>query len=81
MILATHDLDVLDVVADRCLVFSEDHRVVAEGPPAQILADRSLLLGVNLIHEHSHLHPGEPPHDHVHDPGHHDAEQEFLGAG
>jgi cobalt/nickel transport system ATP-binding protein len=81
VILATHDLDVLDVVADRCLVFSEDHRVVAEGPPAQILADRSLLLGVNLIHEHSHLHPGEPPHDHVHDPGHHDAEQEFLGAG
>ena len=35
IVMATHDLDVLDVVADRCLVFSEDHRIVAEGtaPP------------------------------------------------
>jgi len=53
IVLATHDLDVLDVVADRCLVFSEDHRIVAEGTPAEILADRELLLGVNLIHERS----------------------------
>ena len=53
IVLATHDLDVLDRVADRCLVFSEDHRVVAEGTPAEVLADRELLLSVNLIHEHS----------------------------
>jgi cobalt/nickel transport system ATP-binding protein len=78
IVMATHDLDVLDVVADRCLVFSEDHRIVAEGPPNEILADRRLLLGVNLIHEHSHLHPGEPPHDHVHEAGHHVEEPEVL---
>jgi cobalt/nickel transport system ATP-binding protein len=53
IVLATHDLDVLDRVADRCLVFSEDHRIVAEGTPAEVLADRELLLSVNLIHEHS----------------------------
>ena len=53
IVLATHDLDVLDRVADRCLVFSEDHRVVAEGTPAEVLARRDLLLSVNLIHEHS----------------------------
>jgi cobalt/nickel transport system ATP-binding protein len=80
IVLATHDLDVLNIVADRCLVFSEDHRIVAEGPPREILADRRLLLGVNLIHEHSHLHPGEPPHDHVHDPGHHTADQDVRAA-
>ncbi len=50
---ATHDLDVLDRIADRCLVFSEDHRIVAEGTPADIMGQRDLLLDVNLIHHHS----------------------------
>lgn len=52
---ATHDLDALHRIADRCVVFSEDHRIVAEGTPEQTLADRDLLLRVNLIHEHSIL--------------------------
>ena len=56
IVMATHDLDVLDVVADRCLVFSEDHRIVAEGPPDTIMRDRELLLKVNLIHDHSLAH-------------------------
>jgi cobalt/nickel transport system ATP-binding protein len=56
IVLATHDLDVLDVVADRCLVFSERHQLVAEGTVTEILADRDLLLDVNLVHQRSHLH-------------------------
>jgi cobalt/nickel transport system ATP-binding protein len=76
IVMATHDLDVLDVVADRCLVFSEDHRIVAEGPPHEVLADRELLLGVNLIHEHSHLHEGGSMHDHEHASGHHGGSSE-----
>lgn len=52
---ATHDLGVLPRIADRCLVFSEDHRIIAEGTPADILADRDLLLSVNLIHARSRL--------------------------
>ena len=28
IVLATHDLDVLDWVCTRCLVFGEDHRIV-----------------------------------------------------
>jgi cobalt/nickel transport system ATP-binding protein len=72
IVLATHDLDVLDVVADRCLVFSEDHRIVAQGTPERVMADRALLLRVNLIHEHTHSHGGaRPPHDHEHDLRHH----------
>ena len=74
IVMATHDLDVLDVIADRCLVFSEDHRLVREGPPGEVLADRELMLGVNLIHEHGHLHAGEPPHEHEHAADHHLAE-------
>lgn len=50
---ATHDLDALDLLADRCVVFDEDHRVVAEGTPDDILGNRELLLSVNLIHERS----------------------------
>ena len=52
---ATHDLDSLDRLADRCIVFGEDHRVAGEGPPARVLADRDLLLRVNLIHARSRL--------------------------
>jgi cobalt/nickel transport system ATP-binding protein len=61
IVLATHDLGTLDVLADRCVVFGEDHRIAATGAPRDILGDRDLLLGVNLIHERSHLH-------HPHDP-------------
>ncbi|MCU1358862.1 MAG: Sulfate-transporting ATPase [Ilumatobacteraceae bacterium] len=56
IVLATHDLETLDVLADRCLVFSEDHRLVGSGGPAEILGNRDLLLSVNLIHERTHLH-------------------------
>jgi len=49
IVLATHDLDSLDVLADRCVVFSEEHRIVADGRPAEVLADRRLLEAVNLV--------------------------------
>ena len=57
VVLATHDLDALDVLADRCLVLSEEHAIVGEGTPHQVLGDRDLLLSVNLIHHRSRL-PG-----------------------
>jgi cobalt/nickel transport system ATP-binding protein len=55
IVLATHDLDSLERIADRCVVFSEQHRIVAEGTPAQVLGQRELLLEVNLIHQHTQL--------------------------
>jgi cobalt/nickel transport system ATP-binding protein len=57
---ATHDLGTLYRIADRCVVFSEDHHLVAEGTPQEVLADRDQLLRVNLIHQHSTL-PSPPP--------------------
>ncbi|NNN34800.1 ABC transporter ATP-binding protein [Streptomyces sp. S3(2020)] len=57
---ATHDLDSLDRLADRCVVFGEDHTLVAEGTPHEVLARRDLLLDVNLIHARSRL---SLPHD------------------
>jgi cobalt/nickel transport system ATP-binding protein len=55
IVLATHDLDSLERIADRCVVFSEQHRIVAEGTPAEVLGRRELLLEVNLIHQHTQL--------------------------
>ena len=59
IVLATHDLDTLDVVADRCVVFGEDHRVVADGPTENVLRDEALLRSANLVHAHAHLHAGD----------------------
>ncbi len=52
---ATHDLDALPRIADRCVVFGEDHTVLAEGTPAEVLSRRDLLLSVNLIHDRTVL--------------------------
>jgi cobalt/nickel transport system ATP-binding protein len=70
IVLATHDLDLLEWVSDRCLLFSEAHRLVADGPTSEILADDEALLGFNLIHEHGHRHGGRV-HSHPHGRGHH----------
>lgn len=74
IVMATHDLDILDAVADRCVVFSEEHRLVTQGSPAKVLGDRELLIGVNLIHDHAHVHRlgnAEEKHVHEHGPEHH----------
>jgi cobalt/nickel transport system ATP-binding protein len=75
IVLATHDLDILDLVADRCVVFSEEHTVAASGTPRTVLADTDLLLSVNLVHEHSHHHLRANKvvvHSHEHSGRHHD---------
>ena len=65
IVLATHDLAVLDWVCDRCLVFSEAHRVILDGAPEAVLDDRDALLAANLIHPHTHRH-GQLRHAHPH---------------
>ena len=68
LITATHDLDVVEEIADRVVVFGEDHRTVASGAPREILTDRDLLLKVNLIDPrfHPHAHGGDHRHYHTH---------------
>ena len=70
IVLATHELDQLEWVADRCLVLSEEHRLIGSGTPAEILADSDLLLAANLVHGHSHRH-GRLLHAHPHEADHH----------
>ncbi|HEX9012908.1 MAG TPA: ABC transporter ATP-binding protein [Anaerolineaceae bacterium] len=74
MVITTHDLELASAVSDRVTLFSEDHRLVGEGRPDEILADRALLAACNLIHEHLHRHAGTAQphrHPHLHD-GEHD---------
>jgi len=75
IVCATHDLAALDQLADRCVVFSEDHRVVGEGTAPEILADASLLEATNLVHSHAHRHR-DRVHTHRHGLDHHDTECE-----
>jgi cobalt/nickel transport system ATP-binding protein len=66
-ILATHDLSAAAESADRMVVLSEDHTIVADGTPDEVLGQRDLLLAVNLIHEHAHRHESvvhTHPHSH-----------------
>jgi cobalt/nickel transport system ATP-binding protein len=72
LIVATHELDIVPLIADRVIVLSEEGRVVADDRSAAILADRDLLIAANLIHEHLHGH-GSVAHSHLHAPadGHH----------
>jgi len=69
VVTATHDLDLVEDIADICHVFQRG-RIVATGTPAEILNDGALLLATNLIHAHRHAHlPGEL-HSHPHRHGH-----------
>jgi cobalt/nickel transport system ATP-binding protein len=73
IITATHDLSIVDTIADHVVVLSEDHRLVAEGTPGEILSDTGLLLAHNLVHAHRHAHveAGEQHvHPHLHPPLH-----------
>ena len=71
VVIATHDLSAAAEAAERMVVLSEDHRVVADGPPAEVLAQGELLLSVNLVHEHAHRHAAlDHAHVHAHHHGH-----------
>lgn len=71
LVTATHELEIVPLIADRVVVLSETRRVLADGSPDEVLGDRSLLLRANLIHEHLHEHAGAR-HAHDHDLEHHE---------
>jgi cobalt/nickel transport system ATP-binding protein len=73
IVTATHDLNIVESIADCVYVLDEEHRLVAHGTPAEILSNRSLLVACNLMHEHRHRHAGtaeEHTHPHLHIPLH-----------
>jgi cobalt/nickel transport system ATP-binding protein len=65
VITATHDLGLVEDIADHCFLL-QNGKLVAQGAPAGILQDEALLRGSNLIHEHRHAHPSVGIHVHPH---------------
>lgn len=65
VITATHDLDIVDDIADRCVVMALG-RIAASGTPREILTDVELLAHTGLSHAHLHLHGARLAHSHHH---------------
>ena len=66
VITATHDMDTLEDIADRCYVL-QSGRVAGEGSPLEVLHDVALLERTGLVRVHDHMHEGsEVPHPHPH---------------
>jgi cobalt/nickel transport system ATP-binding protein len=64
VITATHQLEVLEDIADRVVVL-EQGSVTVSSPPQEILSNGELLLRANLVHAHRHRH-GDVIHSHPH---------------
>ena len=73
VVTATHDLNIVESIADRVYVLDEAHHVVAQGTPDEILSNHDLLIACNLMHEHLHRHKQseeQHSHPHIHLPSH-----------
>ncbi len=49
IVCATHDFDQMTDVFQRAIVFSKDHKIVADGPFDEIVSNRALLEAHNII--------------------------------
>jgi cobalt/nickel transport system ATP-binding protein len=65
LVMATHDLSLVDELHMQVALLSEEHRIVKIASSTEILKDEDLLLNANLIHEHVHYH-GQTIHKHRH---------------
>ncbi|WP_052890746.1 energy-coupling factor ABC transporter ATP-binding protein [Thermogemmatispora carboxidivorans] len=54
IVTATHELEIVPLIAQRVIVLGEERRILADGQPGEILRDRALLVRANLIHPQLH---------------------------
>jgi cobalt/nickel transport system ATP-binding protein len=71
VVTATHDLGLVEDIADYCFIL-QSGKVAAEGLPADLLRDQALLSRASLVHAHRHRHGagGMHSHPHTHPHGH-----------
>ncbi|MBI4706298.1 MAG: ABC transporter ATP-binding protein [Candidatus Omnitrophica bacterium] len=68
IITATHDLHIVDEIADEIFVFSNEKRIARSGASGEILSDGEFLKKHNLVHIHYHKHKDKihtHPHEHL----------------
>ena len=75
IITATHELEIVPIIANRVLVIGEERRILADGSPEEILNDHELLIKANLIHPQLHQYDGHVHYNQqkqiiAHSPGH-----------
>ncbi|MDD5496111.1 MAG: energy-coupling factor ABC transporter ATP-binding protein [Candidatus Omnitrophica bacterium] len=66
IITATHDLHIIEEIADIIYVIDQNRKIIRRGSPHELLEDTAFLEENNLIHSHLHRHEGMP-HVHKHD--------------
>lgn len=65
LIVSTHNLELVQEISKRTVLFGEDHTIAADMPTEELLLDAELLKRVNLVDESYHCHVGEH-HKHFH---------------
>lgn len=65
LITSTHNLELVQEISNRVILFGEDHRIAADMPTEKLLEDMELLRRVNLVDEYYHQHVGKE-HSHFH---------------
>lgn len=63
LIISTHNLELVQEISRRAVLFSENHRIAADLPTEKALADIELLREINLVDEYYHMHEGN---HHIH---------------
>jgi cobalt/nickel transport system ATP-binding protein len=71
VIMATHDLHIVEEIADTIHVFGPSRTIIRSGNVEEIMGDRDFLQKNNLVHIHVHRHL-HGPHLHEHGPDHPD---------
>ena len=65
LITSTHNLELVQEISDRAVLFDETHSIAADLPTGELLADIELLKKVNLVDEYYHRHD-DNHHAHFH---------------
>ncbi|MCL4378322.1 MAG: energy-coupling factor ABC transporter ATP-binding protein [Actinobacteria bacterium] len=67
LITSTHNLEFLQEISNRAILFDENHRIAADTQMEELIEDIDLLKKVNLIDEYYHKHTGiKHKHFHIH---------------
>jgi len=66
LITSTHNLELVQEISSRAILFDETHTIVADMPTEKLLEDSELLKKVNLVDQYYHSHEGKE-HKHFHD--------------
>ena len=54
IVTATHELEIVPIIANRVIVLGENRQILADGPAQQVLDDTELLVKANLIYPELH---------------------------